>query len=334
MKEKILKILRDEQGFVSGQRLCEMLGVSRTAVWKHIRQLQSEGYEIEAVTNRGYRLTGMPDLVSSEEIESRLATKWAGRPVCYYAVTDSTNQVAKRMGDEGAPEGLLVTADEQTAGKGRSGRKWSTPPGSSIFMSLLLRPAFPADRISMVTLVMGMAVTEAIRGLYEMPALIKWPNDVVAGSRKLSGTLTEMSAELTGSGSAQPAVHYIVIGTGINANVTSFPEEISKTATSLSLELGHPVKRAELIAEVMRRFEEDYEQFLVHCDMSLLKDRYNALLVNAGRQVRVLEPGHEYTGTALGINDRGELQVKPAGGKIRSIYSGEVSVRGVYGAYI
>ena len=334
MKEKILQMLRGSDGFVSGQQLCQTLGVSRTAVWKHIRQLLDEGYEIEAVTNRGYRLISSPDTIAAGEVNACLTTRWAGRPVRYFAVTDSTNLVAKRLGDEGEPEGTLVIADEQTAGRGRSGRHWSTPPGTNIAMSLLLRPQIPADRISMVTLVMGLAVAEAVRSLYGVRALIKWPNDVVVGGKKLSGTLTEMSAELTGSGNAQPKVNYIVIGTGINVNMTEFPEEIAQTATSLRLQLGEEVGRAALIGAVMQYFEDAYELFLAQQDLTLLMDRYNAMLVNAGRQVRILEPDHAYTAEALGINARGELKVKLPDGRIREVYAGEVSVRRPDGAYV
>ena len=334
MKEKILKLLRETEGYVSGQQLCETLGVSRTAVWKHIRQLQEEGYGIEAVTRKGYRLTGVPDTVAASAVSSLLQTRWAGHPVRYYSVTDSTNQVAKRLGDEGDPEGTLVIADEQTAGKGRSGRRWATPPGTNIAMTLLLRPKLQADRISMVTLVMGMAVAQAVRKLYGLEATVKWPNDVVIGTKKLSGTLTEMSAELDGSSLSRTKVHYIVIGTGINVNMLDFLEEIRETATSLRLELGRTADRAQLIAEIMKCFEEDYAVFLESGDMSGLREEFEELMVNTGRQVTVLEPGHEYTGTALGINDRGELRVRTGDGSVREVYAGEVSVRGIYGSYV
>ncbi len=334
MKEKILKALRGSRGFISGQQLCEMLGVSRTAVWKHIRQLQSEGYEIEAVTNRGYRLVGSPDILASREVESYLTSQWIGRPILYFSSTDSTNLAAKRLGEDGEKEGALVIADEQTAGRGRSGRRWETPAGANIAMTLLLRPKIAADRISMITLVMGMAVAQAVRSLYDLPAMIKWPNDIVIGSRKLCGILTEMSAELTGSGSAQPKVNYIVIGTGINANQREFPEELREKATSLIMELGHPVDRAKLIAQVMQLFEEYYSLFAGTQDMTPLRDSYNAMLVNTGREIRVLEPGKEYEGTAEGINDRGELMVRLPDGQLRAVYAGEVSVRGIYGEYV
>lgn len=324
MKSRILEALRGSQGYVSGQELCEQLKVSRTAVWKQIQRLEADGYQIEAVPRKGYRIIGWPDTIAADEIRSRLKTRWIGKKIRSFSSLDSTNQYAKKAGEENEPEGLLVVADEQTAGKGRSGRRWTTPPGTTIAMTILLRPRIAPDHISMVTLVMGLAIAQACRDLYGIEAGIKWPNDIVADGRKLSGTLTEMSAEMT-------AVNYIVIGVGINTNLKEFPEEIASTATSLALELGRDVNRAELIAAVLDRFEQDYERFLETQDMSGLIDAYNDLLVNAGRAVRVLEPGNEYTGTALGINELGQLLVRRENGTIEKVYAGEVSVRGIYG---
>lgn len=324
MKGEILAALRESQGYVSGQELCEKLKVSRTAVWKKIKELQGEGYEIEAVPNRGYRIVGCPDIIAAEEVESRLKTVWAGHPVKYFGEITSTNQYAKRIGEEGAPEGTLVVADEQTQGKGRSGRAWTTPRGTAIAMTLLVRPQLSPSRISMVTLVMGLAVASACRELYDLPVGIKWPNDVVIHGKKLCGILTELSAEMM-------SVNYVVIGTGINVNVKEFPEELQKTATSLALELGHETGRAELIAACMEYFERYYEKFMQTGDLSLLMKEYNELLLNRDRKVRVLEPGREYTGTALGINENGELLVVKEDGSRTAVYAGEVSVRGIYG---
>ena len=320
---QILSALRGRD-FVSGQELCEKLNISRTAVWKRIRQLQEAGYAIEAVTNRGYRIVGYPDTIAEDEVASRMKTRRLGKTIRYFRSLTSTNEYAKKMAEEGAGEGLLVLADEQTAGKGRLGRSWSTPPGATIAMTLLLRPGIAPDRIAMVTLVMGMAVAKACRELYDLPAGIKWPNDVVVNGKKLSGTLTEMSAELN-------QVNYIVIGTGINVNRTAFPEEIADRATSLQAELGRETHRADLIAEVMFRFEQYYDTFLQTQDLSGLQEEYHSMLLNIGRPVRVLEPGNEYTGVADGIDAMGELLVTGDDGKQHRIYAGEVSVRGIYG---
>ncbi len=324
MKNEILRALRETDSYVSGQELCRKLGVSRTAVWKNIRSLQEDGYEIEAVTNRGYRLAGVPDTIAEEEVASRLQTERMGRQIRYFSRIDSTNQYAKRIAEEGAPDGTLIIADEQTAGKGRSGRTWVTPPAEAIAFTLLLRPKLSPDRISMVTLVMGLAVTNAVNSLYGVSAGIKWPNDVVIKGRKLCGILTEMSAEVR-------QVNYIVIGVGINANLTSFPEEIREIATSLKLELGRDINRAELIARVMTEFERLYAEFEAQGDLGAVMQEYNELCLNAGSKVRVLDPNGEYTGTSRGINSMGELLVETEDGKMQEVYAGEVSVRGIYG---
>ena len=325
MKEKVLRALRDEDDYVSGQALCEKLGVSRTAVWKSIQSLREDGYVIEAAPNKGYRITGCPDTIAAEEVASRLRTKWMGKKLYYFSTIDSTNQYAKKLGEEQAPDGTIVIADEQTAGKGRSGRHWVTPPKSAIAFTILVRPKLPPSRISMVTLVKGLAVCNAIRQLYSLPAGIKWPNDVVIHGRKICGILTEMSAEMDG-------VHYVVIGTGINANLTSFPEEIRDIATSLELELGHPVDRAQVLCRVIELFEQYYELFEKRGDLTDLQEMYNKELLNLNQKVRVLDPKGAYTGTALGIDPEGELLVKrDDDGQTVKVWSGEVSVRGIYG---
>ncbi len=324
MKSEILHILRNRDGYVSGQELCEKFGVSRTAVWKAVNQLKEEGYEIEALPNKGYHIVACPDVVSAEEIKSLLTTRWAGQEVAYFSTLDSTNNKAKRMAEEGAPHGTLIVTDEQTGGRGRRGKSWSMAPKSSIAMTLIIRPELSPEKASMITLLMGMAVASACRELLGLPAKIKWPNDAVIGGKKICGILTEISAEMN-------VIHYLVIGTGINVNMEKFPEEIRDIATSLSIETGHTVNRAEIICGCMKYFEQYLETFLADGDLSGLRETYNGMLVNMDAQVRVLEPQNAYSGISRGINEKGELLVEKADGSIEKVYAGEVSVRGVYG---
>ncbi len=323
-KNDILRMLRSSKDYVSGQELCGRLGISRTAVWKNIRQLEEDGYIIEASAGKGYRISGFPDTIAEEEVASILSTERMGRNIRYFSRIDSTNQYAKKIAEEGAEDGTLVIADEQTAGKGRSGRQWVTPPKSAIAFTLLLRPSLPPSRISMVTLVMGLAAAKALKSLYTIPIGIKWPNDLVSSGRKLCGILTEMSAEVE-------KIHYIVIGVGINANLTSFPQELKDIATSLRLESGEDANRALIIARTMEFFEKYYTEFEEKGDLSTLADEYNSLLVNRDREVRVLDPSGEYSGTAKGINALGELLVEREDGTVSRVGTGEVSVRGLYG---
>ncbi len=324
MKTEILTMLRERGSYVSGQEICEHFGVSRTAVWKAVNQLKKEGYHIEAVQNRGYLLTEEGDVFSGLELESRMTTGWVGHPVLFYESIDSTNLRAKLAAENGAVQGTLLAADMQTAGRGRRGRSWISPPGTNVYYTLLLKPEYPADRVSAVTLVMALAVAEGICATCGLKADIKWPNDIVVGGKKVCGILTEMSVE-------QDYIHYVVIGVGINVALQEFAPEVAQTATCLQQECGRKVSRSALVANIMKAFERDYEIFLKTLDMSGLLAEYNELLVNRGREVRVLDPKGEFTGTSAGINEKGELLVELADGTVVPVYAGEVSVRGIYG---
>lgn len=324
MKTKILSLLRERKDYVSGQELCNHFGVSRTAVWKVMNQLKEEGYEIEAVKNKGYKLLNQPDILSANEIAGRLTTKWVGKKLYCFEETGSTNIDAKRFAEEGDPDGTLVVADSQSSGRGRRGRSWSSPKGTSIYMSLALKPSYQPDKASMITLIMALAVAKGIREMTGMSAMIKWPNDIVVNKKKVCGILTEMNVE-------SDYIHSVVIGVGINVNEQDFPEEIRETATSLFLEAGKKITRAQLVALTMKHFERDYETFLQKEDLRDLLDEYNDLLINIDKKVKVLDPIREWEGTAKGINAKGELLVENEKGKLIEVYAGEVSVRGLYG---
>lgn len=323
MKAEILKMLRETDGYVSGQELCNKFGVSRTAVWKAINQLKENGYEIEAVQNKGYHLLSAPDVMDQTELESIHATEWAGCEIYYFDSIDSTNTKAKELAEEGHPSGTLVVADRQTAGKGRRGRSWESPTGIGIFMTLMLKPEINPNHASMLTLVAAMATTRAIRRVTGVPAMIKWPNDIVMNGKKVCGILTEMSAQFD-------YINHIVIGIGINVHNEDFPEEIAQTASSLYLESGQHIHRASLIEAFLEEFEDVYAEYLKTEDMEGLMKEYDSMLVNRGRQVRVLDPKEPFEGKAMGITKKGELIVDTWESR-KLVSSGEVSVRGIYG---
>ncbi len=335
MKEEILRLLKETDGFVSGQQLCEKLDVSRTAVWKAIGQLKNDGYEIEAVTNKGYRLLAVreSDVLSRAAIESMLHTEWAGRTLICRETTGSTNDDVQLLADKGYAHGTLVVAGSQTAGKGRRGRSWISPEDVNVYMSILLRPDMPASCAPMCTLVMALAVYEALQELERPDNVsfgIKWPNDIVVSTdgktyRKICGILTQMRMEDT-------EIRDVIIGTGININMTEIPEEIRKSASSLKLALGRRINRTALTASCWNHFEEDYGVFAAGRNLEPLARDYEKALVNVGRKVRVLDPGGEFTGTARGITATGELIVRPDGSD-KDVYigTGEISVRGVMG---
>ncbi len=335
MKTEIISLLRQRGTYVSGQELCERFGVSRTAVWKAVEQLKKDGYKIEAVKNRGYLLTEESGQVFGRtEIESRLKTNWIGQSLYYYDSIDSTNVQAKRLAEEGAPDGSLVVADQQTAGRGRRGRGWISPAGANLYFTLLLRPRIAPDKASMLTLVMAMAVARGIQsrmgdgrspGGQNASVGIKWPNDIVIMGRKACGILTELSLSVE-----QGTIDYLVIGVGINVKRQTFSEELQGHAIALE-EVLDEVSRSELLNAVLTAFEGYYEEFLATGDLTRLQKDYNELMVNLDQQVRVLDPKGEYEGIARGIRNTGELLVEIQGGETRAVYAGEVSVRGIYG---
>ena len=272
---------------------------------------EKESYE-EIVTGSIYNETTIAD---------QIHTKWAGKTVHFARETDSTNLWIKRLAKEGAPEGTLALAEFQSAGRGRLGRSWEVPEGTSVMMSILLRPKFEPQYAPTLTLVMGMAVAKAVKSL-GFDVSIKWPNDVVVSHKKICGILTEM-------GVRDGKIDYAVIGVGINVNIKEFPEEMVDKATSLYLESGKEFDRSQIPGLVMEAFEKYYEKFAATCDLSGLKEEYESILANYNQPVRVLakEP---YEGVARGITDGGELLVEKTDGTIVAVSAGEVSVRGLY----
>ena len=272
---------------------------------------EKESYE-EIVTDGIYNETTIAD---------QIHTKWAGKTVHFAKETDSTNLWIKRLAKEGASEGTLALAEFQSAGRGRLGRSWEVPEGTSVMMSILLRPKFEPQYAPTLTLVMGMAVAKAVKSL-GFDVSIKWPNDVVVSHKKICGILTEM-------GVRDGKIDYAVIGVGINVNIKEFPEEMADKATSLYLESGREFDRSQIPGLVMEAFEEYYEKFAATCDLSGLKEEYESILANYNQPVRVLakEP---YEGVARGITDGGELLVEKTDGTIVAVSAGEVSVRGLY----
>ncbi len=274
-------------------------------------------------------------MLSRENILGQLHTRWAACNTVYKDVTESTNNDAADLSLEGAEHGTLVVADRQMKGRGSRGRSWETPPGSNIAMSLVIRPTAPADRVSMLTLVMGLSIAEGIdlalseSGCEGNCCRIKWPNDIVIGTKKVCGILTELHMY------PDNRIRDVVIGVGINVNMTDFPQEIRGMAGSLLTETGKRIDRSLVVARCMERFEENYDRYQINYNLSLLKESYESRLVNRGELVKVLDPRGEYEGVALGIDSFGALKIQAGGAgegsRIVSINAGEVSVRGLYG---
>ncbi len=316
MKTRVLNILKKSDKYVSGEEISRLLGISRAAVWKHIKKLKSEGYIIESVTNRGYLLVFEPDKVTENGIKSGLTTDFIGRKIFLYDETDTTNNRAKDNSSE--PDGSVFIAETQTGGKGSRGRGWLSPRGSGVWLTALLKPGISPTEVSCVTLAAGLAVCRAI-GLNSQ---IKWPNDIVIGSKKVCGILTEMSAEID-------MVNYIVCGIGINVNTESFDSEIARRATSMYIESGEKYERNAVAAQLLNNLEHYYKKFLESGFISL-RDEYKKNCVTLNKNVSVIFKKETVTGKAIDIDESGALIVETSDGIIR-VTSGEVSVRGIYG---
>lgn len=319
---RILELLRRQEGFLSGEDIGRELSITRAAVWKGIKKLREEGYEIEAVTNRGYRLTNPETMYNKRELEQGLKTKTMGQSIYFYEETDTTNNRARELALEGAPEGTLVVAEKQTAGRGRRGKVWESPLGTGIWMSLVLRPQIMPAGASVLTLLCGLATAEAIEVETGLSVGIKWPNDILINGKKAVGILTEMDCEMS-------QVHFVIPGIGINVNTTSFPPEIADIATSLYLECGKTVSRRRLVHKVLERLEEHYETFLRTGSFTAMLEDYRKHCITLGKEVHVM--GREpFFAEALDITPEGELLVRRAdNGKEEVVFSGEVSIRGV-----
>ena len=254
---------------------------------------------------------------------NELQTAWAGNTCLCFTSLDSTNDYGKNLSKTENVHGTLIVADTQTAGKGRRGRVWQSPKGTTISMSLCMEPNLRTENVAGLTLVMALAVAEGIKEVTGAEPRIKWPNDIVLNGKKICGILTELCFKEGG--------YAVIIGTGINVNTDAFPEEIRDIASSLKIETGNEISREKLIASVMKYFEKFYEQYEQTEDFSGLKSQYESMLANKDQEVHVLDPQAPYKGIAKGINDAGNLMVVCEDGEEKCVYSGEVSVRGLYG---
>ena len=329
-RDTVLSFLRSHgETYLSGEELSRSLGLSRTAVWKAVDALRKEGYTIEARTGLGYRLVGTPDALTEPEIRSFLgATAVVGRELRCFEELDSTNLYAKQAAMAGAPDGTVVTANCQTAGRGRMERAFQSPRDKGIYLTALLRPDLPPERLLPVTALAGVAVCRAAERVCGVKAGLKWPNDPVLNGKKLCGILTEMSLEAeTGR------LQYLVVGIGINVLQApeDFPPDVREIATSLQQELGHPVSRPVLAAALIEELDQLYAA-LLSGDLSAYLHAYRSRCVNLGKTVQLLTPdGEREIAQAVDVDEQFGLVVRMPDGEEKAIRSGEVSVRGLYG---
>ncbi len=319
--QRIIELFRKNPGgIVSGEELGSALNISRTAVWKHIKTLQELGYQIEAVPSQGYRLLSSPDILIAEEIAAGLTTKRIGRKIICFKKTDSTNLIAFKLGEQGAEEGTVVISEEQSHGKGRLGRHWESPYGVNLYCSIILRPPLMPVKAAQFTFLSAVAVAQAIEKTTSLLPRIKWPNDVLVNGMKVSGMLNEMSAETE-------KINFLVLGIGVNINMRreQFPSGLRHPASSLFLEGGKPVNRAEFTRALLTTFDLLYDDFLQR-GVSPVREQLLARSAFMGKRVKISFQENESFGIAAGLDDDGALLLQQSDGTIEKVLAGDVSV--------
>ncbi len=319
---RILEMLRNQAGRLSGAEISRKLGISRSAIWKHIRSLRGAGYQITAKHATGYQLIAVPTHLTTWEIQAGLGTERLGIKIHTFSQVDSTNMVAFRLALNGAHEGEVVIAESQAAGKGRMGRHWESPHGVNIYLSIILRPLFPPNKMSMITLMTAIACAEAVEEVTGLLPSIKWPNDLLIGEKKMGGILTEADMEMD-------RINFVIVGIGINVNMphSSFPPSIRDTATSLREAPDTEISRIALIQALLRKFELWYQR-LGQGWGDAVKGRWEEISQIRGKEVEIVFMGETVKGQALEIDADGALLVQEPGGEVKRIVAGDVHVRG------
>ena len=316
----ILTVLREAgDGAVSGEELAQRLGISRAAVWSHIEELRELGYDISASPHQGYQLLGTPDLLHADDLLSRLGEGHGiGRDIRVFRETASTSDVAEKLAHDGVAEGVVVIAETQTAGRGRLGRRWVSPAGKGLWLSVLLRPPFRPQQTTQLTIAAAVAVARAVRTQTGLAPEVKWPNDLLLGGRKFGGILTELSGE-------QDRVRHAILGIGVDVNVVAsdLPAELRRIATSLRIVLGRPVPRAELVVALLRELDADYQRLLAG-QFDAIADEWEGLCTTIGRQLEVEVAGRRLRGRAESLDTDGALLLRTEHGRLERITGGDV----------
>ncbi|MFO7877191.1 MAG: biotin--[acetyl-CoA-carboxylase] ligase [Desulfovermiculus sp.] len=303
--------------WISGQALADAAGISRTAIWKHIHTLREEGYPIQASSGRGYRLEYIPDRLGAEAVQAGLRTTVLGQRIVSRPEIDSTQNLAKVLGQQGALEGTVVLAESQTKGRGRRGRAWSAIP-KGVAMSVILRPDISPDQAPHFPLMAGVAVGRAISMICNLIPGLKWPNDILIQGLKVVGILAELDAEMD-------RINAIYLGIGLNVNATheDIPEELASTATSLRIQSGNEIDRLSLVRSVLEELEAAYFIYMSQ-GFSSIRQAWKDHNITLGQKVRIRSGNMDLTGTALDMDASGALLVRTQDNTERAITAGEV----------
>jgi BirA family transcriptional regulator, biotin operon repressor / biotin---[acetyl-CoA-carboxylase] ligase len=302
----------------SGGRIAKEIGVSRSTVWRWVQRLRELGVKVKGRPATGYFLEQVPDILTPDMVRQRLKGSLFGKRIYHFFKTDSTNRVALELGHAGEPEGAIVLAEEQTAGRGRAGRSWNSERAAGIYATLLLRPRLAPVQAPLLTMMAGLSAHTAVQAVTGLTVDLKWPNDLLIRGKKAGGILTEMYAE-------PGQVRFVIVGIGLNVNQEKFAGELASIATSLRIETGKPQSRMEVLVRLLREFEGDYNRFLREGVASVVA-RFEAVSSYAkGKRVRVTNGAESYAGTTAGLGPEGLLQVKRDDGEMVTVIAGDVA---------
>ncbi len=318
---EILTALRAAENGVSGAELSQKLGISRAAIWARIEEMRTLGYDIEASPHLGYQLLSVPDVLHADDLRSRLGKVNAvGRDIRVFQETASTNDVVEKLARDGVKEGVVVFAESQSKGRGRLGRKWISPAGKGLWFSVLLRPHMRPQAATQLTVAAATAVARAIRQETGLSPEIKWPNDLLLRGKKVCGILTELSAELD-------HIKYVILGIGVDVNLSAseLPPDVRKTATSLKLERGQSVNRADLAAAILKELDADYDR-VCKGGFEALADEWEAQCATIGNNVVINIGDRSIHGRAESLDTDGALLVRTQHGRLERIIGGDVTL--------
>ena len=315
----LLTLLAENATMVtSGTRIAKEVGVSRSMVWQWVERLRELGVKVKSQPGTGYFLEQIPDILTPDMLKHRLKGSLFGKRIFHFFRTDSTNRVALELGHAGEPEGAVVLAEEQTAGRGRGGRAWHSERATGIYVTLLLRPKLAPVQAPLLTMMAGLSAHSAVQALTGLEVDLKWPNDLLVRGRKLGGILTEMHAE-------PGQIRFVIVGIGLNVIQEKFPGELANLATSLRAETGKPQSRMELLVRLLHEFETDYNRFLRE-GVATVVARFESVSSYArGKRVRVTNGTESYVGTTAGLGPEGLLQVERDGGQLMTVIAGDVA---------
>ncbi len=318
LKDNVLEILEENKGrSISGNKIAMNLGMTRSAVWKAVKKLREEGYIINAVTNKGYALADKNDILNEPGILTYLTTEHLGRKMDVFKTIDSTNNFAKSLAQLGAIHGTVVISEQQTEGKGRMGKKFHSPSGTGIYMSVILRPDYSAVYAMAITSCAAVAVAEAIENVSGLKCGIKWVNDIYCNNKKLCGILTEASI-----GIEQGGLDYVVLGIGVNVSTSTFPKELENIATSIKLESGITISRCQLVAEILNSLEYHLGTIM---EKDFIED-YRRRSILIGHDITVTKnTGESFHAKCLDIDNHGKLVIKTDDGEVTAISTGMIT---------